>query len=258
MLGFGMVYALILGAACGGAEAMAGTEEFTFALPATRSERFRARLALGGGALAVMQIVGLVAIACDMPQMLWGLAVDSGFTEPFPQVASRYVYWLAAALPFATFATIFALAAGGNGGSAMTRLAWLSGLIVAGMTAGLGFIAESALWGHLNGYVSCSALLVLTVLALLIGHRVYVRKEGISRPDPAAGGSHGWLWSLMILALLALLLLMMIASLRLSKSEARELPERSRQQDGPQGLTPPDQPGSSQRVVPAPAEEVSP
>jgi hypothetical protein len=257
MLGFGVLYALIIGTVCGGAEAMAGTEEFTFALPATRSQRYLARLALGGGVLVVMQIIGLVAIASDLPQVLWGLVADSGFTEPFPRVDARFLYLLAAAFPFATFAIIFAFTAGTNGGGTATLPAWLTGLSVTGMITALGFIAESATWGHLNGYVSCPALLVLTALVLWIGRDDYMRKEVLSR------GSHGRLWALVIVMLLIEMLLIVLwikptVPFRSPKSEVRELPGRLRQQEGQRVLVPPDPVGDSPRVAPRPADGITP
>lgn len=200
LLVFGMLYAIVLGNACGGGDASEGSEEFAFALPATRSQRYLARLALGGGVLMVLQVVGVTAIALDLPQMLWGLIVTSGFTEPFPAGTPGVWYWLALALPCAAFATIFAFTANAQGGATLSGS--FLGVLVPGLAMAAGFMIEQGSWHDLNGLASCPALLVVTIIALLVGHRRYVRKEGISRPLAPGGRIGAWVMLALFLVVL--------------------------------------------------------
>ena len=57
------------------------------------------RLALGSATVLLFTGVGVLAIALDLPQMLWGAFVNSGFTEPFPVCRPRLLYALAVACP---------------------------------------------------------------------------------------------------------------------------------------------------------------
>jgi hypothetical protein len=199
LLAFGCLYAVVLGTVAGGGEAFAGDEEFTFAMPATRHQRYLARLLLAGSALVALQLLGIAAIALDLPQRLWGLVVESGFTEPFPP-ARPLTYWLAAALPIAGFATTFALAANGVGWP------WFGGPLLAAVVMGLGVLAERGAWGEANGFLCCPALAVLAPLALLAGHRSYLHREGVARPATGRPGA------LMALAILLAVILVLAAS----------------------------------------------
>src|SRR5437867_2192435 len=53
----GGVYALLAGSIYGGQDVVHGCEEFSFSLPATRSERYLARLAVGGGTLLFFTVL---------------------------------------------------------------------------------------------------------------------------------------------------------------------------------------------------------
>jgi hypothetical protein len=212
LIAFGCVYARMVGFAAGGGEAFAGCEEFTFALPATRQQRYLARLLLAGSVLLALQLLGIAAIALDLPQLLWRPIVESGFTAPFPAVRPQMLYWLAAALPIACFATTFAVAAN----AANPAPARLVGLLLPGAAVGLGFLMEVGLWDRITGTISCPALFALAPLALLVGHRSYLRKEGVSRPEAASGGSstRPWIASgvALVIVVIALLLLTAVTS----------------------------------------------
>ncbi len=194
VLAFGVLYALQAGASFGGGEAAEGSEEFALSLPPTRSQRYLLRLALGGGTVLVLTVGGTAAIALDAPQRLWGLVVESGFTEPFPACKYRFLYWLAVAAPLAVFAFGFALAAVARS-AATAQAAGLAGLLSAGGVVGAGFLCECMLWRRLNGYVSVPALLAGSAAVLGLGHLAYQRKEGVARPA-AMGGGRRWPWAI--------------------------------------------------------------
>jgi hypothetical protein len=189
---FGVLYALVAGTLFGGGDAAEGSEEFSFALPPTRRERYLARMIFGGATVLGFAALGDVAIALDLPQQLWALFVNSGFSGPFRRCEPRFLHALAIALPFATFAFTFAMTA-----NAATRIqiGWtVLGLLLALAVMGLGFLGERFLWEELNGYVSVTALVALAPLGLLVGYLAYQRKEGISRPAPLAARSRWGPW----------------------------------------------------------------
>src|SRR5678815_193701 len=64
----GGLYALMAGPMYGGADVLEGCEEFTFALPPTRTERFFSRLIVGLGTLLFLCFMNVVALGLDLPQ----------------------------------------------------------------------------------------------------------------------------------------------------------------------------------------------
>ncbi len=203
IIAFGVIYAFLAGPRFGGADAAEGTEEFSFALPPTRAERYLARLALGGASVLLLTVLGVLTIGLDLPQKVWSLFVNSGFTEPFPACKERFLYPLAVAIPFAVFAFSFALAATA-GTRGMVGLSWLLGGALAGAALGLGFLGEWGLWGEINGYISVLALFALAPLALLAGYLRYVVKEGISRPAREGGATVAWVVAAVVVVLFLL------------------------------------------------------
>lgn len=212
VLGFGAIVAMYAGVAFGGGDAAEGSEEFAFALPPTRGERYVARLAFGGAAVGTFVTVGLISVALDLPQLVWGIFVNSGFTEPFPETRPGFIYALAFAIPAAAYAATFAVAS-----IAQTRgtvsVSWILGGIGAAAVMGAGFIAEWLLLEELNGYVSTPLLLAATALAAQGGYYAYTRKEGVSRPAPmAGGGSRWWLWIVVAAVVFFFLSVLLFAS----------------------------------------------
>jgi hypothetical protein len=241
ILGFGVLYAFAAGALFGGGDAFEGSEEFSFALPPTRGERYLVRLAAGGAPLLLFTVVGLLAVGLDLPQALWGLFVSSGYTEPFPPAGPRFLqYGLAFAVPAAAYAFTYAFAAlAGSRGAVMAS--WFLGGLIAGGTVLAGILIENGLWGEANGFVTCPALLALAPLALLAGYVRYLRKEGVSRPSPLHASSRGWLW-LILAVVLGLLLVMFTLFVR--KEQAVEM-KRAQEMDENIRRVPPSTPGES-------------
>jgi hypothetical protein len=213
IIAFGVLYAFLAGALFGGGDAAEGSEEFSFALPPTRQERYVARLLLGGATVLGFTVLGNLAIALDLPQKLWGLVVNSGFTEPFPPCEPRFIYALAIALPIAVFACAFALATHARS-PGLVWMSWLLSGLVVGILLGVGLWVEHLLWQEFNGYVSTTALLAAAPLALLAGSIAYQRKEGISRPAPMRGRSAWWVWALIAVFIVLAFMFLMLVSYR--------------------------------------------
>jgi len=226
IIAFGVIYALLAGPRLGGADAAEGSEEFAFALPPTRAERYLARLALGGSTVLVFTLLGVATIVLDLPQQVWGLFVNSGFTEAFPACKERFLYPLAVAIPFAVFAFSFAIAATA-GTRGMVAGSWfVSGWFV-GAATGLAFLGEWALWREVNGYISVLALFALAPLALLAGYLRYILKEGVSRPAPVRGASLAWVVAAVLVLLIFLALVSYIASGRVAMPTRGPEPRQS-------------------------------
>src|SRR5207244_2101244 len=120
----GGIYALLAGSIYGGQDVVHGCEEFSFALPATRSERYLARLAVGGGTLLFFTVLDLLALGIDLPQVLARLYVNTGLVKPMPVLKPHLLYGLVLAMPFAIFAFSFALSAASHSRT-LIFTAWL-------------------------------------------------------------------------------------------------------------------------------------
>ena len=111
ILVFGALFAIIAGPVYGGSDTSEGCEEFTFALPPTRAERFLARLMVGGGALLLLTAIDLMVLGLDLSQVLAKLYVDTGLIHPKPIFKSGLLYGLVLVLPWTVFAFSFVISA---------------------------------------------------------------------------------------------------------------------------------------------------
>jgi len=209
LLPFGILSALMMASGFGGSEASEGSEEFSFSLPPTRSQRYLVRLALGGGSLAFLLIAGTLAGLYDFPQNVWGLFFESGFTVPFNQTEHRFVYALALLAPLAIFSEAFAAGSSSRSPEGMGFL-WLRGLFVPGLILGGSFMVEGAIWKELTGWVSNPVLGFWALLRLVYGYRDYQLKEGISGlPRLVVRSRFRW-WILLLLALIVVLVFLVL------------------------------------------------
>ncbi|MHC1768604.1 MAG: hypothetical protein AB9869_30715 [Verrucomicrobiia bacterium] len=190
-------FALVAGPVYGGGDTIEGCEEFSFSLPATRAERYLARLVIGGGALLLFTVLDLLTLGLDLPQFLGRLYLDTGLLKPLPVLKPRLLYGLVLAFPLAVFAFSFALAAVSH--SRMLILtAWFWSLLVAMSVTQLAFWYENAVWGELNGFCSGPLLMLLALAALWGGYRAYLQKEIGHHHQPLTLPPRFWLWLLML------------------------------------------------------------
>jgi hypothetical protein len=115
------------------------------------------------------------------------------------------------ALPLAAFAFAFFIAAI----TASATVVWTSGflgLAAAGAIFALCCLVEYHLLGNVNGALSTPVLLALSICVPALGHFLYTRKEGISRPTPLRQGR----WWIAVLAVVAAFILLsaFVASFR--------------------------------------------
>ncbi len=202
-----VVYALIAGPAIGGSDVVHGCEEFTFTLPATRENRFWARLMLGGGGLLVLTIITVFSLDANLSDILLRIFLDSGlggveFRRP------ELLYGLLFAFPFDIFAIGFSVAA------LTTRrtvafTAWVWGALGALSTLRGGAYFEEMLWGRLTGRLTVPALLVSGLGILVVARYGYARKEAGASGTPLRMPLSWWggmgLVALAVAAIFALL-----------------------------------------------------
>ena len=196
---FGALYALLAGPIYGGTDTIDGCEEFTFALPPTRGERYLARLAVGGGSLLFFTALDLLALGLDLPQILAKLYVDAGLIRPRPVFESGLLPGLMVALPFAVFSFSFVLSAIAHS-RALVLTAWFWAALLALAALQLGFWYEELVWDRLNGFFSCPLLALLATASLFGGHRAYARKEIGHHTAPLTLPARWWLWIILFLA----------------------------------------------------------
>jgi len=186
LAGLGTVFAFWLAMHLAGADIMGGSEEFSFSLPATRSELFWARYLFGFIPLVLFSVLGLIAIGFHLPQRCWGLLVDSGLTQhydkPVPIMLS-VIGLLAAPLIYTLQFSCISLLT-------KTQLVFVfqfvlvTGLIIcAALVTNLPSDLHHDLW--LTGILA--VFVTLPVGLLLLGSwSIYRRKPGISHGAVAA------------------------------------------------------------------------
>jgi uncharacterized membrane protein len=209
IIGTGSLLAIISGLVFGGSDVSDGSEEFAFALPPTRSQRYVSGLVLGGGTVLAYCLIGVLGIALNLPQYAWSLVVDSGFTASFGPWSETYLYFLAIVIPLLMFACTFACESLSQTRGGMW-FSWLPAVGITGLTIWLGCLGEYEVWGEVNGYISVLSMLALAAMVLLFAHTRYVLKEGVSRPGrTGSGGGWSWIWST-VAVVIAVFILMMV------------------------------------------------
>ena len=202
-----VIYALIAGPAIGGSDVVHGCEEFTFTLPATRENRFWARLLLGGGGLLLLTVITVFSLDANLSDILLRIFLDSGLGGVEIR-RPELLYGLLFAVPFDIFAIGFAVAA------LTTRrtvafTAWVWGALGALSTLRGGAHIEEILWGRLTGRLTVPALLVSGLGILVIARYGYARKEAGASGTPLRMPLSWWggmgLVALAVAAIFALL-----------------------------------------------------
>ncbi len=201
----GGLYALVAGPTYGGGDLMEGCEEFTLALPATRAERYVARLVVGGGTLLVLTAMDVLAMGLDLSQTLARLYVDTGLVQPMQVAHPGLLYGLVFALPFAAFAFSFGLAAVTRS-RAQVFAASFWGALAALLVLRVAGHYEHAVWGQLNGLIACPLLMGLASAAVGVGYLGYQHKEVGAPVTPFHLPGRWWAWAALFLVGLAVAL----------------------------------------------------
>ena len=225
IIGAGVLYAMIAGQAFGGGDTIAGTEEFTASLPPLRGQQYLARLVLACGTTLAFTGLGALAIVFDLPQHLWGLVVESGFTEPFPPCDPPWLYGLAVGAPFLTLALTFGMAATAKSPESAVGAA-IVGVLGAGALIWIALGAEYLIWRRQPGLIVVPAPLAIGVMALLYGYGRYIRKEAVARPGGGAGRMSGVAIVVIIIVVLALMSVFLLYNRQRPAPSATTAPAR--------------------------------
>ena len=208
---YGLAYAILVGQAIGGSDALAGTAELTHALPFTRKQLYVARALFAGLPLLFLVGIGVLAIRLDWPQALWGLVVESGFTEPFEEPGSSFPWTIMAmAIPVSVFAWTFVLSSLVSS-ARLLSLTWFAGLLATGTMTGLGHVLEVYLWNQRNGWIAAPLVLAVAAIVLVLGGVLFQRKEGVNRG--AATGRQPWHWAVAIVLILVVVAMVLVSTL---------------------------------------------
>ncbi len=182
ILGYGLVVAMVAGPSFGGADVLQGSEEFAFAWPVRRQDRFLARLIVGGGSLLILSAMGVLALEGNLSDVLLRVFVTSGL--PAVQIGQPILlYGLVLVVPFNVFAFGFALAALSRSRS-LALMSWLWGVLGALIILRGTVQLEEMRFDRLNGYFSVPALALVSGAILWLGSRFYGRKEAVMDAGP--------------------------------------------------------------------------
>ncbi len=204
-----------------GGDVWEGAEEFSFALPPTKRMIFWTRYLMCAVPFFAVLAWNLACIQWNIPQILWGLFVESGFTHPFP-FATGNEYLLSLFIPIAVFHFSFAgctVNANRNGLSAM----WLVSPGVAALLALCGAIVDSWLFpvtrtatGAIGVFdwpfyplLTLAMPLLLSFVAFFVIARLFLFKEAYSGDIPGQS-IRVWVIVVGIIALLVVFYLLVM------------------------------------------------
>ncbi len=186
-------------------DVMQGTEEFALALPATRRERYVSRVVCSL-TVPVSAWVTLELLRFNVAPRLWGVIVDSGFSDYYPSAAFGVSGYLGVALP-AFFGALCL-----SWGMQMKRpgqilMVLLLSLLLLGGLAWLCFSVEHYYFGQREGTGDVLLWLssILTPLLVVAALPLYIRKE-VSPADRRGGSIAAVVFA--VVAILAVLFLM--------------------------------------------------
>jgi len=213
----GALYALMAGPVYGGGDVLEGSEEFTFALPPTRGERYLSRLIIGLGSVLVLCAMNAVALGLDLPQVMAGLYVRAGIVKHVFILKTGLLAAFVFVLPVTVFALAFTISAVTHSRPIIV-VSWFWAALAALGLLQLCFWYENLVWESLNGLFACPVLLVVSGAVLAWGYFAFREKEVGRFSAPLALPGYWWLWTILFALGLGL-------AIALISSLARHFPE---------------------------------
>jgi len=184
------LFGVVGGPAFGGSDVMGGCEEYTFSQPATRRQRFDARLLVAVGCLLVLTALNVLTLQNNLTDLVLSFFVSTGIAVVELR-RPEFLYGVVLVLPLAALAVGFCVAALATT-RAVAYTAWVWGALGAltGLRAGLSL--EDYLWERLNGRVTVPLLLAIAVITIAITRRLYGDKESGRTSSPLRLPLSGW------------------------------------------------------------------
>ncbi|MBL9174520.1 MAG: hypothetical protein JNL10_13370 [Verrucomicrobiales bacterium] len=190
ILALGGVFGVVGGPVFGGTDVMGGCEEYSFSQPATRRQRFDARLVVALGCLLAVTFMNIVALQNNLTDLVLSFFVSTGIAVVELR-RPEFLYGVVLVLPLAALAVGFSVASLATT-RAVAYTAWVWGALGAltGLRAGLSL--EDSLWERLNGRITIPLLLAIAAITLGISRRLYVNKEAGRASSPLRLPLSGW------------------------------------------------------------------
>lgn len=177
-LGMFGAMAFTIGLGFGRAEWGLGEEEFMLALPATRPQRYDARLLLAGAVVAAMAVLALIGSFTTWPADLWDwCSLPALASGPDPDAGDLTLsFGVALTAPIAAFASSFAVSMSASGRS---DVGWIPEyLALALLGAGL-YELDAALLGAHAGWLFAAVALGFAALRLRRGRAAYAARDAV-------------------------------------------------------------------------------
>lgn len=190
ILALGGLFGVVGGPVFGGSDVMGGCEEYSFSQPATRRQRFDARLIVALGCLLAITFMNIVALQNNLTDLVLSFFVSTGIAVVELR-RPEFLYGVVLVLPMAALAVGFSVAALATT-RAVAYTAWVWGALGAltGLRAGLSL--EDSLWERLNGRITIPLLLAIAVITLGITRHLYLDKEAGRASSPLRLPLSGW------------------------------------------------------------------
>jgi len=198
ILAIGLGYALLAGPAYGGTDAIEGCEEFTLSLPATRSERYLARMSLGIGTLATFVGLDFIVLGLDWTATIHRVFINAGIMEASPDLKPGLLYGLAIGLPFFIFSFSYSLSSVARN-RFLILSSWFWSVLLALCVLYGGLKYEEIMWQEPTGYFCTSLFFIGGIASLWSGFRLYQQKEVGHYGAPISLPQWWWAWLLSIL-----------------------------------------------------------
>lgn len=189
----GVIYSYFAGVLFGGSDVIQGIEEFSLSLPPTKAQRYVARLIVGGGSVVVINTMSLISLGTDLPQILAGVAIQSGIADNALRMNLFPFYGLLYGIPIVSFSMCFVLSILGRS-RMIVMVSWVWAALVAIFLLHFGIFYEEKYFGKFHGRVAVPLLLVVSLSILVLGYRFYNTKQPGESGPPIAMPNRWWLW----------------------------------------------------------------
>lgn len=192
ILGFGVLYAVVIGAKAGGNEATDGAEEFSFSLAPSRSLRYKVKYLYGLKPLLLLLSLGLVTIYFDLSQRLWSLFVESGLNNSYSIYGKTEIFWylLSFFLPLTVYTVVFGMAIITKSRNSVNGSVF-GALIICGLLVVSIAILYNKVGSLSTNILSVSVLIFTIILSIYFTYTIYRVKEGRSISRTSASGRSG-------------------------------------------------------------------
>lgn len=190
ILALGGLFGVVGGPVFGGSDVMGGCEEYSFSQPATRRQRFDARLMVAAGCLLAITAMNVLALQNNLTDLVLSFFVSTGIAIVELR-RPELLYGVVLFLPLTALAVGFSVASLATS-RAVAYTAWVWGALGAltGLRAGLSL--EDSVWERLNGRITIPLLITISATILGITRRLYADKEAGRTSSPLRLPLSGW------------------------------------------------------------------